>query len=100
MNLIDRQAAIDALRECENHAINGFYRGIVKAKEIIAYLPSAERKKGKWIHIPTSRKSEKWRCSVCGGRAYYPHRNNSEPSCAYELCPYYGADMREDLKDE
>ena len=40
-DLISRQTAIDELREAENHAFNGFYKGLVKAHKIIAKLPSA-----------------------------------------------------------
>ena len=39
-DLISRQAAIDALREAENHAFNSFYKGLKKAHKIIAELPS------------------------------------------------------------
>ncbi len=47
-DLISRQAAIDALRDAENHAFNGYYKGLVKAHKIIADLPS-EQKRGKWL---------------------------------------------------
>jgi len=47
-DFIKRQDAIDEIREAENHAFNGFYKGLVKAHKIIASLPSAQRK-GKWI---------------------------------------------------
>ena len=40
--LISRQAAIDALRDAENHAFNSFYKGLAKAHKIIADLPSAQ----------------------------------------------------------
>ena len=39
---ISRQAAIDALRDAENHAFNNFYKGLVKAHKIIADLPPAQ----------------------------------------------------------
>ena len=47
-DLISRQAAIDALRDAENHAFSSYYQGLKKAHKIIANLPSAqpERKKG------------------------------------------------------
>ena len=41
-DLISRQAAIDALRDAENHAFNSFYKGLAKAHKIIANLPSAQ----------------------------------------------------------
>ena len=41
-DLISRQAAIDALRDAENHAFNSFYKGLAKAHKIIAKLPPAQ----------------------------------------------------------
>lgn len=41
-DLISRQAAIDALRDAENHAFNSYYQGLIKARKIIADLPSAQ----------------------------------------------------------
>ena len=41
-DLISRQIAIDELRKAENHAFNGFYKGLVKAHKIIAKMPSAQ----------------------------------------------------------
>ena len=41
-DLISRQAAIDALRDAENHAFNSYYQGLIKAHKIIADLPSAQ----------------------------------------------------------
>ena len=48
---ISRQAAIDELRDAENHAFNSYHKGLIKAHKIIAGLPSAqpEQKKGEWI---------------------------------------------------
>ena len=41
LDLISRQAAIDALRDAENHAFNSYYQGLIKAHKIIANLPPA-----------------------------------------------------------
>ena len=41
LGLISRQAAIDALRDAENHAFNSYYQGLIKAHKIIANLPPA-----------------------------------------------------------
>ena len=51
-----------------------------------------ENVRGEWQHIATSSKSEKWKCSVCGGVAYYPHGKTAV--CKYAFCPNCGADMR------
>lgn len=45
---IEREAAIDALREAENHAFNSYYNGLVRAHHIIADLPSAQLEQ-QWI---------------------------------------------------
>ena len=42
VDTIERQAAIDALRDAENHAFNSYYQGLKKAHKIIADLPSAQ----------------------------------------------------------
>lgn len=50
--LISRKAAIDALRDAENHAFNSFYKGLAKAHKIIADLPSAQQEEAiplEWI---------------------------------------------------
>ena len=41
-DLISRQAAIDALRDAENHAFNSYYQGLIKAHKIIADLPPTQ----------------------------------------------------------
>ena len=50
-DVISRQAAIDALREAENHAFNSFYKGLKKAHKIIANLPSAQPEP-QWMPLP------------------------------------------------
>ena len=35
-DLISRQAAIEALRDAENHAFHSYYQGLIKAHKIIA----------------------------------------------------------------
>ena len=47
-DLIDRQAAIEALRDAENHAFNSYYQGLIKAHKIIADLPPAQPDLGKY----------------------------------------------------
>ena len=39
---IEKQAAIDAIREAENHAFNSFYKGLAKAHKIVVGLPPAD----------------------------------------------------------
>lgn len=41
-DLISRKAAIDALRDAENHAFNSFYKGLITAHKIVADLSSAQ----------------------------------------------------------
>jgi len=44
-DLISRSELIKQLRDAENNAFNGFYKGLVKAHKIVANMPSAQR----WI---------------------------------------------------
>jgi hypothetical protein len=39
---VRKQDAIDAIRKAENHAFNSFYKGLVKAHEIVADLSPAD----------------------------------------------------------
>ncbi len=98
-DLIDRQAAIDAIQkdretgweDSENDAVyrNACDDGYAYSMQIISELPSAERKKGKWIHDDPKDAIEEIflarpKCSECGFEiAYETH-----------FCPNCGADMR------
>lgn len=86
-DLIDRQAAIDALIEwygCKPNDIKAF-------EEIIEALPSAQpRMKGKWI----DETFKSW------GLVYHPYRCNQcgeHSEADSNFCPNCGADMRNDL---
>lgn len=41
-DLISRAELIKRLRDAENNAFNGFYRGLVKAHKIVANMPPAQ----------------------------------------------------------
>lgn len=75
-DLIDRQAAIDAVRS--------YYDGCDEQEESIEerieQLPSAERH-GRWIYTPTSPLG--YTCSECG-----------KTMCYFNYCPHCGATMR------
>lgn len=70
---VSRQDAIDALKDAKNHAFNSFYDGLIKARKIIAKLPSVQpdRNTGKWARISIDKyiqHAQAWyRCSECGG---------------------------------
>lgn len=86
---VSRQAAIDALRDAENHAFGSFCNGIIKAHKIIADLPSVNsmRKRGKWIDdMPFL-----YRCSNCNATS-----NSKLFKSNLNFCPKCGSDNRED----
>ena len=83
-DLISRRDAIDAIREAENRAFNGFYKGLVKAHKIIAELPSAQPKKGRWV-LHTYMPHVAY-CTICERNSPYNRR--------WDFCPNCGADMR------
>ena len=91
-DLIDRQAAIDAMAELQGKAITmGEFKGISKAWNRITELPPAEleRKKGKWENYIADTGVEHWRvirCSECEKVAIE----------RYNYCPHCGAHMREE----
>lgn len=85
-DLIDRQAAIDALSailDNPNHAEFLYGDEICKT---LQDLPSAERR-GRWIksEIP----NEKYVCSVCGGACWYYDVEGDVAKSAY--CPNCGS---------
>ena len=92
-DLIRRQDAIELLREAENHAFNGLYKGLVKAHKIIANLPSAEpeRKQGEWI----PQHGGGYRCSKCGDYALdMVDGNFIHVSVKSKFCPNCGTYMK------
>ena len=99
-DLISRQAAIDALKDAENHAFNSYYKGLIKAHKIIADLPSVEaepRKHGRWIHVFDSEPYDEYVCSVCGTRASSFIGGTEMWYCLLKpnYCPNCGAKMDE-----
>ncbi len=95
-DLISRQAAIETLRNTENHAYKCYAKGLARARDVIAGLPSVqpERKKGNWdthdvVKILASGKvlDGFMQCMVCGC-IFENH------STEYYFCPNCGADMR------
>ena len=79
MDLIDRQAAIDALGDI--HPLD--YNMIAVAKKINS-LPSAQpRKKKEWIDRGKDM-TLRWECPVCGRRDRH----------IYNFCPDCGEDLR------
>ena len=86
MDLIDRQAALEALTTCE----------LGEEYFVIESLPSAQ-KTGKWVII--HEQSHKCKCSECGAENYYayvfnPENNTFEQQDIY--CPNCGAYMKGD----
>lgn len=95
-DLIDRQQAIDAIRNIK--AIKGTSDDKIllidkaEAQTELMMLPSTEpvRMKGKWVHCDDG--SISYRCSLCGKHQY---GNYSEIfSGEFYFCPNCGADMR------
>lgn len=99
-DVISRQAAIDALRDAENHAFNSYYRGLIKAHKIIANLPPADvqpvRKTAEWIYGEKDG-ADGWYCSKCGFHIpwYYGYYglNNINFIKDFHTCPHCDAKM-------
>ena len=102
--LIDRQAAIDAIVQCTNcgdentlreyvlkHSLdNGWTGGILEALDAVKDLPPAqpERKEGHWIEGKIYRDVIECNCSECG------QLMTTAASVRMNFCPNCGADMR------
>ena len=92
-DLIDRQAAIDALKGCycggedscgepwiyENHAVKA-----------IEQLPPIQPKRGRWIKLDMHRGMADHKCTACEQECYVP-TCMGEPM--YAFCPNCGAKM-------
>ena len=85
-DLIDRQAAIEALWKIKDERDSVYYTSaIYTAVDALEQLPSAEPKRGKWEpNKDDSAGCGFFVCSVCGADSYD----------AWDFCPYCGADMR------
>lgn len=90
-DLISRQAAIEKLRDAENHAFNSYYKGLLKAHHIIADLPSiqTEQKEGRWVYM---KDCENWFCSNC--KDIFMLLEGTPKDNDYNYCPNCGAFMK------
>lgn len=90
MDLISRQAAIEALKRAEALTRAFGYHHVI---ETIRELPSAEPRKGKWerhYSRPNVYADLFWHCSECG----YKNDENYAP-VYHHFCPNCGARMEE-----
>ena len=91
MDLIDRQAAIDAAFIRLHPAVFN------EVAEILREVPAAdvvERKNGKWVY----KGNTGWHCSECGGQAPFWCLASTQ-SCS-PFCPSCGAEMVKGEEDE
>ena len=93
-DLIDRQAAIEALREylvgkrCPD---DGTLTCRLIENEVINKLPSIQPKRGRWIKLDMHIGMADHKCTACEQECYVP-TCMGEPM--YAFCPNCGADMR------
>ena len=82
---ISRKAAIETAKKmyvaCDTNSIDDYE---MLMEEALKALPSAEPKRGEWIHNGSQWKN-RWICSECGYMYYLQQPN---------FCPNCGADMR------
>lgn len=81
-DLISRQAAIEALYHVDEYNS--------RSVEAIKKLPSAEPKRGRWIHHPEIGWGETWLCDQCGEKTTSTVMGKPRAN----FCPNCGADMR------
>ena len=71
-DLISRQAAIKAIRLCENHDMEHdfeFNEGLIIAMNAVKELPTAEPRKVKWV-LMSDCTGKYYACSWCGHEGY------------------------------
>ena len=95
---ISRHVAIDAIERAKQNIRHNIERAIGRAiceilDEIengIKQLPSAEPKRGRWIHHPEIGCGETWLCDQCGEKTTSTVMGKPRAN----FCPNCGADMR------
>ena len=107
-DLIDRQAAIDALvaetiyteeelreyYEANSHR-NEWVNGIYEAVEAIKQLPPIQPKRGKWIRTGSGSLYDHHECSECGKAPKWECMGDNRWKIAFtDFCPNCGAKMR------
>lgn len=102
-DLIDRQAAIDALNEYFDRIGKLKRRGLTKGEKAISLdtvgtiktLPPAEPKRGKWIRTGSGSLYDNYECSECGKAPKWECMGDNRWKIAFtDFCPNCGADMR------
>lgn len=97
---IKRRESIAKIKEYANiHAFNSFYKGMLKACEILAQMPSADRPQGEWIattlYVQGKAPKIAVRCSECKriplwlGSPILPTKSGN----LLEYCPHCGTRM-------
>lgn len=96
-DLIDRQAAIDAIRKLESGEDFNFNNGLICAMNSVAELPPAEpeRIRGRWVYGEDELGIDGYQCNKCGFVVpWYYARTSIDFVKDYHFCPNCGADMR------
>jgi rubrerythrin len=89
-DLISRQAAIDALDKRFDNIPMEQTTEILQLRRDLRQLPSAQPKRGKWIHHPEIGWGETWLCDQCGEKTTSTVMGKPRAN----FCPNCGADMR------
>jgi len=106
--LIDRQAAIDALDfeivhmtvycdgENEGNPLAQYNKGLEDGKKAIEALPPTqpERKKGEWLPDNNNAYEMRFVCSCCKESEVVPTIGFTKYKPLWDFCPNCGADMR------
>jgi len=90
MDLISRQAAMDALNEVTIvHSITDF-----DAISAILDLPPIQPKRGRWIRTGSGSLFDHYECSLCGGLPKWECMGDNRWKIAFtDFCPNCGAKM-------
>lgn len=95
---IDREKFIKKLNSEKVKAIVGVV-GIAWVKSLLSKIPNADVVEvlyGYWIEADSTRKGQKFVCSVCKGVSYYPQPTRDKKwvkHCGYSHCPHCLAKM-------
>ncbi len=102
MELIDRQAAIDAINASRALYSGTYGKGLSMAVEKLRELPPAqpERIKARWIRTGSGSLYDHYQCTRCGKAPKWELMGDNNWHIAFtDFCPNCGADMRGEVTE-
>lgn len=98
---IEREAAIGAAFSATSLG-NSAFRDVYDTVNRLRLIPAAEVapvRHGRFLPGNSRPRTWQFKCSNCGGIAYFPQPKYFSKGCGYRYCPNCGAKMDEEAKE-